>query len=812
MATTENSLLNLDPESFKATLDELGIVGEERAFLEQQYFAQNRALPMTGRPEGRRVGTILPMSFPEGMTGAEAIMSGEWDFAVPEFIRGMYEAPAEAANVAGATVRGIPVTEQQMQEAATNLAGSVTGIGPTTFAARSLTQGVQMPDPSLVSMSGVRGMGDNGGPAMGPTRFVNPNTGLYSPSFEAAKTLPQEVGTPQQMRAMLLRGGAKEEELLYSGFDDWLKGRGDKVTKQEIQDVLGIAAAGVEGGTPLYARQSMISGGVTGVQGTALGDLQDRIYQQILDDYNTQRSGRLLSELQARGYSFPQIQDEASFRDFAVRAKQQYNNWTPASGTRRVPASLINSISSVEGLLGDGESFNNPRIQDIVRNRINASDSAILRPDGSISRMDEALEVEFPDEEPELELSRGFMPENVRDRAYAAYDMSPQEAADFLGVDVEDVLNNFNPDETQYGTYVMPGMRNYSENVFKFDDAGRGVLSGIEALGAGRFANPHFASSQGSKAPIMFHTRTGELQTPEGTAYHVAEIQSDIGQTYREDPNRFVVPGSKPTELLKSEKKILQDYVDVGKEFRKLYDQESQIYNDFVENYMGSDGAWEKNKPGYNELRTQLVEARKLREEAKERLIKVESDNYDVLYNDLQRRYLLPRFMGTLDQMGLSSGDFDISGFEQVLSGSSKPRVSGKQAALPFATSTNRWVDAALKNEIMAAATRGSEWITFPMGEDVARHTYGDVEGQKKFYEGIVPTRLKELSKKFLDGAEVQQIEAQGFGPGAPTYRVNAIRLTPELRTKLLEGGLPSFAKGGPVSGSSLDVDVFALD
>jgi hypothetical protein len=156
-----NSILNLDPDAFVAALDELGIYGEERNFLTDQYFAQNRALPMTQRPEGKTVRNILPIATPEGMTGAEALMSGDFEFTAPEFLRGLYEGPAEAINVASAIGKGVPVTEEQVQQAGQIVPEMVTGIGPATFAARSLARGVEMPDPTVVSMSGVGPRGES---------------------------------------------------------------------------------------------------------------------------------------------------------------------------------------------------------------------------------------------------------------------------------------------------------------------------------------------------------------------------------------------------------------------------------------------------------------------------------------------------------------------------------------------------------------------------------------------------------------------------------------------------------------------------
>ena len=59
----------------------------------------------------------------------------------------------------------------------------------------------------------------------------------------------------------------------------------------------------------------------------------------------------------------------------------------------------------------------------------------------------------------------------------------------------------------------------------------------------------------------------------------------------------------------------------------------------------------------------------------------------------------------------------------------------------------------------------------------------------------------------------IEKIKAEGFlTRNNPTYEVNAIRLTPELKKMILGQGFSTFKKGGPVEGSTLsDVDVFAL-
>lgn len=57
--------------------------------------------------------------------------------------------------------------------------------------------------------------------------------GFYSAALEAAKALKQAKGTPEQMRAMLRSGGAKEAELLATGLDAWLAERARAVSGEE---------------------------------------------------------------------------------------------------------------------------------------------------------------------------------------------------------------------------------------------------------------------------------------------------------------------------------------------------------------------------------------------------------------------------------------------------------------------------------------------------------------------------------------------------------------------------------------------------
>lgn len=68
-------------------------------------------------------------------------------------------------------------------------------------------------------------------------RKLSPS-GFFSRAAEAAQEIPQVKGTPEQMRKMLLdRKGVKPEELKWTGFDEWAKGK-KSVTRDEITEFL----------------------------------------------------------------------------------------------------------------------------------------------------------------------------------------------------------------------------------------------------------------------------------------------------------------------------------------------------------------------------------------------------------------------------------------------------------------------------------------------------------------------------------------------------------------------------------------------
>jgi hypothetical protein len=136
----------------------------------------------------------------------------------------------------------------------------------------------------------------------------------------------------------------------------------------------------------------------------------------------------------------------------------------------------------------------------------------------------------------------------------------------------------------------------------------------------------------------------------------------------------------------------------------------------------------------------------------------------------------------------------------------------------PYISSTNRWVDFALRNELVNAAREGKRYMTVSNPEMVQRMTYGSEEGQGEFYGRIVPGRLKNVLQRLdrnvavtTDPQETGRLQAQDQPVLGPVrletddgpQEVFGVYISESLRRKILgeEGpGVPTFREGGIVS------------
>jgi hypothetical protein len=132
--------------------------------------------------------------------------------------------------------------------------------------------------------------------------------------------------------------------------------------------------------------------------------------------------------------------------------------------------------------------------------------------------------------------------ENFQDEAFREVSgLSNRELYDMAGI-----APPFDPGTTQYSEYFTPGMTDYRERRYSFTDPGGINPTGIRGYSG---AGAHFAGDE--NVPFL-HTRvaTADAMGGRGNAYHIGEIQSDLGQGLRNvDPNYR--PVSTPdTEML----------------------------------------------------------------------------------------------------------------------------------------------------------------------------------------------------------------------------------------------------------------------
>lgn len=131
-------LLSLPADQFRAALAELQLDPQREADLVRQYRRANSPLaPLFGlldrvaaddAGEGVQRASMVPVARPEGMSAAEAVRSGQAQFAVPQGVLDAIGALAGGIDAPGAAARGL-IPAQDMPAEALGTAGVAMGAG-----------------------------------------------------------------------------------------------------------------------------------------------------------------------------------------------------------------------------------------------------------------------------------------------------------------------------------------------------------------------------------------------------------------------------------------------------------------------------------------------------------------------------------------------------------------------------------------------------------------------------------------------------------------------------------------------------------
>jgi hypothetical protein len=208
-----------------------------------------------------------------------------------------------------------------------------------------------------------------------------------------------------------------------------------------------------------------------------------------------------------------------------------------------------------------------------------------------------------------------------------------------------------------------------------------------------------------------------------------------------------------------------------------------------------------KNQEDYDStLGTLQARIRNL--EAERRAIKASyRDSSDAFFDEsiqAKERMILKELSDVRDKLNEVTGRYNVYG--------TREDFDEKYADVPYIKSTDKWTQLALKQALIDAANSGSRFMTLGTGEMAKSMTGGELGGQTKYYDEVVPKNLKQILQRLASDAgikapEIVPREIQVRERGATvTKTVPSIELTPELRKALSEVGLPSYRDGGLVS------------
>jgi hypothetical protein len=306
---------------------------------------------------------------------------------------------------------------------------------------------------------------------------------LYSPSVRAAEGLPQEKGSYTQLKAWMLKNGAKAKEMEWTGADEAFEGRTD-VTKKELVDYL------TDNQYLLWEKRAT-------AKGVMRGDTDGRETREARETYV---DGRLYDEIRNMEDSFDSGWEYGtefeSIADFV------------AGGNDEVLDEIARSM----------------RVQNIR----NGQDLAESYPDGWVNYNRSTKEYEvFADRDEAMQADMPDFTEEAR--------QSLRDYVDDLEQDDPDEYNRIlfgneltaDPSELVYAKYFPKGGTNMSETTYQFGDP-------TGKLPDDYFKEKHFEET-GADLNLVAHARTAEFPVQGGgTAFHVGEGQSDIAQALRE--------------------------------------------------------------------------------------------------------------------------------------------------------------------------------------------------------------------------------------------------------------------------------------
>jgi len=605
---------------------------------------------------------------------------------------------------------------------------------------------------------GAAGIGDNGGP---PLDEVPTRASLFSPSLRAAENLKQNKGTYEQMRGMLLKGGAKEAELEWSGMDRTFAGK--KVTKEGLINYL-------KSNDPRLTRQTRNAFGTIGDTELTVGNFNfgDWFEDNILNDQ-------------------PLMSQEIN--NYVDMLSENLDYQPDVTTGRYLDADEVDALMERTGL-DEEQLLSAEYIIDF------GGDDVRLHNDSYDAVMDYygADEIER------------MVRDNLYEGLESDYLYDPDSFFENRGVEVN---QDFDAGETQYSEYFPYGAENYRENFFQYTDPSEQVSDDF-IKGAS-----HFGADD---ELTQYHTRVGDFDVLDGgRARYVGEIQSDAQQNI-DNAARIPMDFDTAARLTEFDDATMADRAlsnalmgridNVAGQITGAIDDlnlRSDVLDDIFLNerlkktnrHLKRDGLPEYDPNNLSDLDKKIINITGLTKTEERQLL---LDNINKLPVTEETKYLhdlVSEYKDSNKQYEILSSKLmrqENELYDEVPNLESKKRGG----AGPMMASQNRWVDDALRRSIIDAVNDPTvDFLALPQDRTMIGKVGGNSDpkqGAVDFYNRDVQNRLRGILKKVDKEAQPETIRLKSDDINFPAY---GLRLTPEFRRRVKEQGLPTFAAFG---------------
>lgn len=787
----------------------------------------------------RNAGNVAAQSLPEELGILRNVVSYPADMTNAALLAG-FGLLSKGVAAGAEVLAGDSNREQQLTR---DILGGleVAGVGPQSRLAGMLTQPAlaQVPDAVMDTNFAVKSLlagdvqgardaftpsaapkplsaaavGHNGGPLLDDMEVpmtevdaLRDNVRMVSPSLQAAENLPQNKGSYEQLRAWMLRNGAKADELSWSGIDSHFAGK--TVTKDEL------IAKIKESAPQLIRGESEKARGITGRYDDLVTVDFHTLWYEYLDDKKHEEYVKVLR----------QFREEDKLADTRMVRVRDADEDTLEILSERTGARIADLIKN------DGDQYVD-----------------VDNPSYVMSELD-AIEQEYNIDSYVWENLRRKYDASLTDERTLNGEANTQELIDFAvseGLyDANQFTDGFDKAETEYSSYFPKGGSNYTETQYFFTDPSKTLRSNDVP------APDHFGQERGQVAharsatfpevtvtpgPMGIPIDGVDIQRTGRDVFLLGEIQSDVAQGLRtaklaaeEEDLPFAL---RNFEMMQAHGKGQQIYTEAVNRYQEeMFPIQESLYNVSPEDFMQikDDYEFEQFVDNYEELR-EIYSQRKGVE-----LPLDPADDFESLTNE--QRLMMYNYMGygseedaqvisfmrqalpaphkikrtaiygpDIEKLALSDVQHPV--MDQIRAKVPEIRAKkldaiykaeefrkkgqgvpegmdmleaeaqgiglGLRNSLPYADATTKWVDQVIRRKLYEALKEGKTQIfAIPNPDMVQKMTMGTTKGQGAFYGDIVPRRLQAIIKKIDPNVELKPFDI-GVEEGVAKTTIN---------------------------------------